>query len=241
MNTFAVKWAAIAFLLFVALFVAGLARTFTLDEADLPKYSLAISSGPSDRISSVATANNLREIGLKETSLPQVLDQEAVNEIRVYEKTARLWSGSTAFTEDEQKARKAVAAHKAVVFSEQATGIVPARRLSLGISVHTDRFEAVLADLREVGELSDIQVEQQDRTGEFRKLHGQRQALKKHQEAILKLRQTEKLTVEEALKLEEKSLEIEKALQSIGVQLGDLLSKEPAYNLFLILQEFQPG
>lgn len=104
-----------------------------------------------------------------------------------------------------------------------------------------DQFDDLLRELEQIGQLGSIVVQQQDRTGEFRKLHAQRQSLKKHQEAILKLREGQKLPVEEALKLEQKIQEIDKEEQAVGVQLGDFLGKDPSYNLFLQLEETPKG
>src|SRR5262249_11237076 len=137
--------------------------------------------------------------------------------------------------------RTNIKGQKAVVFSERATGIPPHRSLSLGIGVHPEGFDALLQGLIQVGQPRSINVQQQDRTTDFRRLYAQRQSLKKHLEAILKLRDSGKLSVEEALKLEQKVVEVEKELQAVGVQLGDLLNKEPSYNVFLSLQEVQPG
>jgi hypothetical protein len=68
-----------------------------------------------------------------------------------------------------------------------------------------------------------------------------RKSLEKHREAVLKLRDSGKLSVEEALKVEQKLLEIEKEVRALGVQLGGLLSNEPSHNLFLTLQEPAPA
>jgi hypothetical protein len=241
MITYAKRLAAVAFLLFLGLWVGGVFRTFTLAQPELQAFATPVGSSIDEIRSGMRTANNLKQIGLTQTPLPQVLDQEDVNKIRVYEKTAQLSLGTAAFNGDEEHIRKAIVTHKAVIFSEKTTGIGPERSLALGISVHPDRFDSLLHELAEVGQIASINVQQQDRTAEFRRLHAQRQSLKKHHETILKLRGTGNLSVEETLKLEQKILEIEKEIQTAGVQLGDLLDKEPSYNLFVTLQEYQPG
>jgi hypothetical protein len=186
-------------------------------------------------------AHNLGQIDLGNSPLPKVLDQEQINEITIFEKTAQLSAGTTAFAADEKRIRAAIATNNAVVFSEKATGIAPQRRLALGISVQPQRFDALLTALNAVGNLEAVDVEQKDRTTEFRKLHGQRLALKKQLEAILAVRNSNKLSVDDALKMEQKIGEIEKEIQTVGVQLGDLLGREPSYNLFITLQEGQAG
>jgi hypothetical protein len=246
MSTFGKKIAAVEFLLFLALLVGGVIRSFTLSEPDIPELSVPLpvsrsSSSREDFRSELRTANNLAQIGLTKAPLPQVLDQENVAKIQVYEKTAQLSSGTPAFSEDEDRARKAIATQKAAIFTERRTGIPPDRKLSLGIAVRPDRFDALLSEIEQVGQLGGMVVQQQDRTGEFRKLHAQRQSLRKHLEAIVKLRESHKLSVEEALRLEQKIQELEKESQAVGAQMGDLLGREPSYNLFLQLDEVQKG
>jgi hypothetical protein len=243
MYHFGKKLAAVGFLVFLGLWIAGVVRSFALSQPDLPTFSAPLvssSHGDEDR-SARQTTSNLSQIGLKLTPLPKVLDQEDINQIEVHEKTAQLALGATDFGDVEAQIRQAIARHKAVIFSEKGSGIAPERKLVLGIGVHPDGFDALLHALSQTGQLGSIDVQKQDRTKEFRRLHANRQSLKKYQEAILKLRGTGKLSVEESLKLEQKIREIESEIQSTGVQLGDLLGKEPSYNLFVTLQEYQPG
>jgi hypothetical protein len=235
------KGAAVGFLAFLVLWAAGVGRTFTLGDQEVQAVSPPVLPSLDDLGGSRArSANNLRQIGLT-APLPLVLDREDINQIRVYEKTALLAAATAAFHDDEERLRKAVAAQHGVIFSERTTGIAPERSLSLGISVAPERFDALVQEVTKVGLLASISVQQQDRTGEFRRLHAQRQALKKHQEAILKLRSAAGLSVEETLKVEQKVQDVEKEIQALGVQLGDLLDREPSYNLFVTLQEYQPG
>lgn len=247
MNPQIRKALAAGFLLFVALFAAGIVRSFVIADSELPRWHaghwrVALSSGSDDdHRTGSRTANNLAQIGLAQQPLPQVFEDANFQKILVFEKTAQLIAGTTQFSVDEERVRKTLAAEKAITFSERAAGIAPDRALVLGISVHPDRFDSLQQSLSKVGHVESSTVQQQDRTGEFRKLHAQRQSLKKHQDALLKLRAVEKLSVEEALKLEQKILEIEKETQSLGVQLGDLLGKEPSYNLFVTLHEVVPG
>lgn len=238
------KLAALAFLLFLALWVAGFLRTFAQSAAEaptVPTIPVKFSSISEEYGSSLRQTSNLAQMGLPKAPLPQVLDQVDIDQLKVYEKTGQISSGSTNFTDDEERVRKAIVTHKSVIFDEKASGIAPERKLSLGISVPPERFDSLLEELTHVGQLRAINVEQKDRTGEFRRLHAQRQSLKKYQEAILKLRVANKPSIDDALKLEQKILEIEKDIQTLGVQLGDLLGKEPFYNLFIAFQEYPSG
>jgi hypothetical protein len=233
--------AALGFLLFLVLWVAGVARSFTLPEPERLTITSPVLISAEQNPSYQRTASNLAQIGLLKTPLPHVLDKGDVGQIQVHEKTAHITSGTTAFDDDGRRLRKAIESQQATVFSEKATGVAPARSIVLGIGIHPDRFDALKDEFSGVGQIHSIDVQQQDRTPEFRRLYAQRQSLKKHQEAILKLRGDGKLSVEEALKVEQKIQEIEKEIQTLSVQLGDLLGKEPSYNLFVTLQEQQPG
>ena len=75
MNELNKKLAALGFLLFLVLWVAGIVRTFTLDLPDLPNLSLPSSglSSFSEYRGSLRTANNLAQIGITHTALPKVL------------------------------------------------------------------------------------------------------------------------------------------------------------------------
>jgi hypothetical protein len=239
------KAAAIGFLVFLGLWTAGGIRGSvpsrqqpgTAHEASAWNAAArAESSNPSQQF-----ANNLKEIGLAKTPLPAVLDQADVERIRVHEKSAQLGTSTTEFDEDEALIRSTLTTSRAVVLIEKNGGIMPQRRLAMEIGVHPDRFDELVEQLRTIGTLESVSVQQLDRTGDFRRLHAQRQSLKKHLESLLKLRGAKAPSIEDTLKVEQRIQEIEKELQSLGVQLGDLLGKESFYHIHLTLSEKKPG
>jgi hypothetical protein len=230
--------AAIAFLTFLALWVVGIVRTPPAPAGELTPWPASVVQELSSRRQ---VANNMAEIGLGGKPLPAVLEQADVERIRVFEKTAQLAAGSDAFDDDEAHIRAAIAEQRGTVLDEKQSGLAPRRRLTLELGVHPDRFDALVGQLRAIGHLESIVVQQRDRTGEFRQLHAQRQSLKKHQEAILKLRGGKRPSVEDELRLEQRIREVEKELQLLGVQLGDLLGKESFYHVHLTLAEQSGG
>jgi hypothetical protein len=231
------KVAALGFLVFLILWAVGILRSYALPYPQ-PAWPIPVIEELSARN---ASANNLKQIGLAQTPLPAVLDQAEVERIQVHEKHAQLATGTTTFDDDAAEVRKSLAEHQATVFNEKNGGLAPERRLTLEIGVHPDRFDALVEQLRHIAHLDTVNVQQRDRTGEFRRLHAQRQSLKKYQESILKLRAGKNPTIDESLKLEQRAQEIEKELQALGVQLGDLLGKESFYLVSLTLFEYQPG
>jgi hypothetical protein len=239
MRFYLYKSAAVGFLVFLALWIAGTVRGLALDypmpnPIDIASYRQGTQA--------MQNANNLKQIpGLMQTPLPIILDAPEVDQIRIHEKRAFLAMGSANFAADESAIRKAVKDFKAEIFTEFNGGIEPSRRVTLEIGVNPERFDELVAKLQTIAKLSSITVEQKDRTGEFRTLHAKRQSLKNRLASILKLTEGKNPSLEDALKLEAKIHEIEKELQGLNVQFGDLLGKESYYHVHVTLVEHQPG
>ena len=244
MSDFWKKCAAAGFLMFLCLWIGGTARGYSLPYPQAPAWHLASVgiSAPDDYSSArLASWNNLKQLGLAATPLPMVMDQADIERIRVLVKHAQLAAGTSAFDEDERAIRSALAAHQATVFNEKNSGIEPERRLTLEIGVSPEQFDALVEQLRQIAYLESVQVDQRDRSSEFRRLHGERQTRKNYLTSLLKLRDAGKPSIDDALKLEQKIQDIEKELQALSAQLGELLGKETYYNISMTLYEFQPG
>src|SRR5262245_13854436 len=116
------KAAAIGFLMFLALWIVGAARGLSLPtpRPTLAELSLASLREESSRL---ASANNLRQIGLAQASLPMVLDQGDIDRIQVYERSGLIATGTAAFDDDLALLRAALAAEQATIFTERSGGI----------------------------------------------------------------------------------------------------------------------
>lgn len=232
------KAAAVGFLALFALVLVGTIHAFTLPYPQLLRSSLPLSLPILERN---RTANNLKQIGLGGMPLPLLLEQANVERIRVYERSGQLALATDAFDDDEAQIRSAVTVHQALVLNEQSSGMVRERRLVLALGIQPSRFDALMNELRGIGRLESVSVQQRDRTDEFQRLHAQRQSLEKHQTAVLKLRETENLSIDDTLRLEQRLQDIDKELETVGIQLGDLLSKESLYHVYVALSEYYPG
>lgn len=243
------KGAALAFLVLLVLWIVGLAREATVpypqpagwhvaDAMTLDASSFAANGNPAQQR---VVANNMKQIGLAQTPLPLVLDQPDLEKVQVEEKTALMAIGSDAFEEDEGAVRTALASHHAVAFNEKRSGLEPARRLVLEISVPIDEFDALVGELQQVGQLQSISIQKRDRTSEFRRLHAQRLSLKQYLASVLKLRGGKQGSIEDELKLEQKIQDIEKELRTLSAQMGEFLGKESHYQVSLTLTEYLPG
>ena len=233
------KTAAAGFLVLLALGLVGTIRAFTLPYPQLLRSSLPMSLPMLER--NLPSANNLKQVGLGEMPLPLLLEQGNVERIRVYERSGQLALATEVFGDDETQVRSAVTVRQALVLNEKSSGLVRERRLVLELGIHPDRFDELMNQLRGIGHLESVSVQQRDRTGEFQRLHAQRQSLQKRHAAILKLRETKNLSIDDTLRLEQRLQDIDKELQTVGVQIGDLLSKESLYHVHVALAEYYPG
>jgi hypothetical protein len=234
------KVVALAFLSFLALWLVGVIQGATLsaDPAMVPvsTQNASFFENPSSRLQ---VANNLKQLGMARLSLPLVLEQAEVGRIEVYEQSASLSSSSDTFDAATAHIRTALEKHQARIFNERNAGLAPRRLFTLELGVHPDRFESLVDELREIGHLDSISVQKRDRTGELRRLHAQRQSLKKHLEAVQKVRVGNNPSIDDTLKVEQKIQDIEKELQALSVQLGELLGTESFYQIYLTLTEKQ--
>ncbi|MCI0681372.1 MAG: DUF4349 domain-containing protein [Gemmataceae bacterium] len=235
------KFAAVGFLVFVGLWVGGTVRGYALPYPQAPIFDFSSISFDRLQNARVQAANNLKQMGLATTPVPLVLEGPDVEQIEVYERIAYLGTASRAFEDDEAQLRSAVAGHQGTIFNESSSGLAPDRQLTLDIGVHPEKFDALLQELKQLGKFEHIHVQQRDRTADFRQLNAKRQALKKYLEATLKLRGVKDASIDDTLKVEQRIQEIEKELQAVGVQLGDLLGKESFYHIQMSLREYQTG
>ena len=137
-----------------------------------------------------------------------------------YERIADVRASSTAFERDEAAMRAAANAHGGVVQLEQKRGLAGARRLHLAVGVPPDRFDAFVTAMREVGTITHLTVDKQDRTNDFKELAAKRAALDSTRAAMAAL-EARNGSVAEMIQLQDRLLELEREIQDLGVSLGD--------------------
>ena len=232
------KAAAIGFLTLLLLWVVGLfVAPAPATEAYPAQHGFAFSR---EDFSRQQVANNLKALNVDHVPLPLLLDRQEADGVRVHEKSAQLTATSSAFDDDEKEIRLAIAGHDALVLNERSSGIDGQRRLALEVSVRPERFDDLTKQLRKIGHLETVSVHQRDRTDEFRRLRGQQQWLKQQREAVAKVL-GDKGSAEDRLRVLQKLHEIDKELQAVAAQAGDLVGKESYYHVYLTLSEERPG
>ena len=243
MSPFWKKAAAVAFLIFLVLWVVGLIGGFALPLARASADPVAFSSVQvrEDGLARQQLANNLRDLGLAREPARGVLDRADLDKVQVHEKTGRVATTTTDFAADEATIRAVLEEQKAVVSNEASGGVAPDRRLTLEVGVSPDRFDALVERLQRVGRLESLGVEQHDRTGELRQLAARRQSLKKHLEAVRKLSARDNPSTDDSLKVAREMREIERELETLSAQAGDFLGKESFYTVSVTLVEDTAG
>jgi hypothetical protein len=143
----------------------------------------------------------------------QIVDQK-------YEKIASIATSTRAFDDDEKRVREATAKYSALIQFEQATGLPGSRNVNLAIGVRPERFDAMVEELRSIGELASIRIDKTDKTNEYKDLIAKRSSLEKARDSLISLK-SKGGRIDEYTNLENRILEIEDEIQASGVKLGD--------------------
>ena len=143
---------------------------------------------------------------------PSSIDQK-------YEKIANVNSVSSKFEEDEKKIRESIKNYNAVIQLEQKNGNPGKRELNLIIGVQPDKFETLYDEILKVGNITFRKITKTDKTNDFLKLNASQTSLEKMRSSLLELKNRNG-NIDEFIKLQNRILEVEKELQTLGVQLG---------------------
>jgi hypothetical protein len=161
---------------------------------------------------------------------------EATSVDQKYEKVASVVLKTSAFDEDEKAVRELTNKYSALIQFEKSSGLPGNQRVELAIGVPPNRFEPMVGELRNIGELSSIRIDKTDKTNEFKELKAKRASLEKTRDALASLK-GKGGRIEEFTNLENRILEIEEQIQSTGVSLGDYDQENEFCTVKLSLEE----
>jgi len=136
-----------------------------------------------------------------------------------YEKTANMQSQTNDFTNDNLRLRQIIGENEALIQSENLNGLDGARKLDMTIGVVPDNFDALVESIRAIGEIKSFSVNKVDKTSEYMNLMAERETLEKTRDSYIAIKEKGG-NVQDLLLLEDKILEVERNLQSIGVSIG---------------------
>lgn len=202
--------------IFIALFVFRLAYGYVV-----------IPSNASDRLSDYSISQNSRlQVKKNYASYKQKIQLGHIRESafrtveQKYEKISTIISQARDFVQDNKKVRAIIKDNDSLIQSERSTGSIGRRRLELSIGVPPDKFDYITEQIKQIGDLKDIQINKTDKTNEYRELKAKQDSLIKTKGSLVLLKKRS-ASVRELIELENRILEVEQKLQDLGVSLGN--------------------
>lgn len=137
-----------------------------------------------------------------------------------YERVADVRARAKDFDGEEAALRKLAGEHGGVIQLERRHGLRGDRALNLAIGVPPDHFDAFVAAVRAIGEVTHFTVDKQDRTNEWKALEAKRAVLESTRASLAALK-ARSGSIEELVALEERILDVHEEIQSLGISLGE--------------------
>jgi Domain of unknown function (DUF4349) len=178
----------------------------------------------SDFFSSVVQRNYASEKSVKFAPQSEKRDispaPSSISNNPKYEKIASIQARAYAFETEEKKARHTIDAFKAVIQYEANQGNKGNRELHLLIGVAPEKFDTFAVVMKDVGAILGCDIRKTDKTNEYRNLNAKKASLESIRTSLLELKR-QNGRIEEYINLQNRILEIEQELQTLGVQLGN--------------------
>lgn len=217
----------LSLILFFAVFICRLFYGLYFEKNDiLVSYDSSESYFKDRKITNVAT-DKINQIDMSGQKI--ILDQK-------YEKTANISSNTFDFEDDNQKLRGLIDKYNAVIQMEQLSGLKGMQKLDITIGVSPSNFDQIVTDISKVGSITGFGVNKIDKTDEFNKITAEVDTLNKTKASYLAIKEKGG-AVKDLLLLEEKILEVEKNLQTLGVNLGVYSTENSFCTVNLTLSE----
>src|SRR5262249_51964008 len=144
------------------------------------------------------------------------------------------------FDQDELRVRGATGKYHALVQYEQSSGLAGHRHLEMAVGVVPSEFDNIVEEVRQIGTLSSIRIDKVDKTGEYRNLIAKKASQEKARDSLLVLKGRAG-SIDEMIHLENKLLEIESEIQTLGVSLGEYSQENEFCTIKLTLDESIAG
>lgn len=161
---------------------------------------------------------------------------DVVNSEQKFEKVANISSSSSEFDKDVESIKSFVSNYEALIQNENSSGNSGNRSLSLAIGVNPDEFDAFVKEIEAIGKLGSIQINKTDKTNEYQDLKASQNALLQTKESLVALK-AQGGSIQELISLENRILEIENQIQTLGVNLGDFDSENEFCTVNISLTE----
>lgn len=166
-------------------------------------------------------------------------DGQIISVDQKYEKTANISCKSEKFEEDEKAIRQTIKNNNAIIQFQQKSGNRGNRQLHLQIGVQPDIFDEFVEQIRQQQRVIGFDMTKKDKTNEYRELNSKISTLQATRASLVELK-SKGGKIEEYIDLENRILEIDEKLQTLGVQMGQFDSENEFCTVNISLQEGQP-
>lgn len=162
--------------------------------------------------------------------------QSDIASTQKFERTATIKTKTSEYDTDEKLIKDKTKAFNAVIQYEQNVGQKSNRQLHLLIGVSPNLFDSFHVALQKIGTLKGLEITKVDKTNEYRQLNAQKASIEK---TLLSLNELKSKTgqIADFVTLNDKILEVEGRLQSLGVELGNFDSENEFCTVKLSLYE----
>jgi hypothetical protein len=155
-----------------------------------------------------------------------------------YEKTATVRTRTKQFEKDEKDVRATIKKFNSIVQFEKNAGRTGNRSIYFLIGTPPDKFDSLYAEMLKVGVVLSKEIVKTDKTSEFKNLNARKNSLEITRQSLLEIKK-QSGKIDEYINLQNRILEIEQELQSLGVQLGDFSEENEFCTVRMSLSESQ--
>lgn len=155
-----------------------------------------------------------------------------------YEKTATVRTRTKQFEDDEKSVRATIKKFNSIIQYEKNAGRKGNRSIYFLIGTPPDKFDSLYAEVLKIGAILSKEIVKTDKTSEFKNLNAKKNSLETTRQSLLEIKK-QSGKIDEYINLQNRILEIEQELQSLGVQLGDFSEENEFCTVRLSLSESQ--
>ena len=221
-------------LLFLFRFIYG--YTTGLNELQEEDFSNFFSDNESLSLKKNYASDNYKFKRLESTLTNAVAQPHEFDVNQKYEKTATVRNRSREFEKDEKLIRSTIKKFNAIIQYEQNAGRPGNRNIHFLIGTPPEKFDSLYTEVLKIGIVGSKEITKIDKTNEYKNLNAKKASLEITRQSLLDIkRQSGK--IDEYINLQNRILEIEQELQSLGVQLGDFNEENEFCTVRLSLSE----
>ena len=181
--------------------------------------------------------NDLRKnYASEKIKMNNVQMQSDIASTQKFERTATIKTKTSEYDNDEKLIKDKTKAFNAVIQYEQNVGQKSNRQLHLLIGVSPNLFDSFHVALQKIGTLKGLEITKVDKTNEYRQLNAQKASIEKTLQSLNELK-SKTGQIADFVTLNDKILEVEGRLQSLGVELGNFDSENEFCTVKLSLYE----